>query len=280
MAEMFVYGTIWFWGLCIAEVLGLLGLLIWDTKASRLLAPITIAGFFGILYLWGGFNVVSWCWNNPWIALSYSLYYLAIGLGFSIIKWGLFNINIRSANRKVKADWFENLPVQVNNKAKQIKENRALIEDIEKEIAKVAKNDPRATWSVNRVKELIATTEELEKEIIAYKESIDAGLALTEKVFPYWKQYEKDFYYTDWSGDFHGVIKPILGDSYGRIMNWWFYWPIFAGWTFLNDPIRRLARLLYNLSVGTFRRVQDSIWKNEEIIFSISDDSTSKTNEV
>jgi hypothetical protein len=49
--------------------------------------------------------------------------------------------------------------------------------------------------------------------------------------------------------------------SQKRFMSWIAYWPWSLAWTLVNDPLKRIARRIYNQLLSTYQRITDRVWK-------------------
>lgn len=54
--------------------------------------------------------------------------------------------------------------------------------------------------------------------------------------------------------------RPIAAKHKADILVWMSWWPFSMTWTLLDDPLRRLFLVVYELMAGLFQRVSDRIW--------------------
>jgi hypothetical protein len=58
-------------------------------------------------------------------------------------------------------------------------------------------------------------------------------------------------------------VPPDPAQHKGRIIGWMTYWPWSALWTLINDPIRRIWKIIYSRVAGVFKSVSDSVFRSE-----------------
>lgn len=60
----------------------------------------------------------------------------------------------------------------------------------------------------------------------------------------------------------HG-LKPVAVQNKAKITAWVAYWPCSVISTFLNDPVRRILRFLWNLFKGLYQRMSDAVFADD-----------------
>ncbi len=58
-------------------------------------------------------------------------------------------------------------------------------------------------------------------------------------------------------------VIPKVSDFFGRLTSWIVWWPTSAFWTILNDPIRRIARQIVNFFRGAYTRMANAVFSSE-----------------
>lgn len=94
----------WFWTLMILEGGWLCGSTHYENGWSAGLSLFLVAG---ALTLFGDFNAFSWVFANPLLCLGFFGAYLAVGVVWSFIKWGIFCNDIKDGYCAVKREFFK-----------------------------------------------------------------------------------------------------------------------------------------------------------------------------
>lgn len=87
MLELFVFGTFWFYALCIITYT-LVSILIVDDKP--IWATISIILYFTLLSWFGDINIVKYIIENPKTILIFALLYIGIGVLWSVFNYWLY----------------------------------------------------------------------------------------------------------------------------------------------------------------------------------------------
>lgn len=58
-------------------------------------------------------------------------------------------------------------------------------------------------------------------------------------------------------------LIPTVKDNVGSLTRWIVWWPFSAFWTFLNDPLTRLARLFVQTFRGIYDKIARGVFANE-----------------
>ncbi len=87
-----------------------------------------------------------------------------------------------------------------------------------------------------------------------------------------WKKYiesrwPRSFAYYD-DGTFM-LKRPKLSNHKGRIMAWIAYWPFSMAYTLLNDPVRKIVRLIYHRMQGVYESISARVWAGTEDDFQV-----------
>lgn len=97
--EILVVGTFWFWVLVTVEVVLLFSSVVYEKIG---LAWTSIIIFSTLLWLFGDFNLVLFIIKNPVMSSACFAGYAILGSGWSIIKWYLFNGEIRESYDRIR----------------------------------------------------------------------------------------------------------------------------------------------------------------------------------
>ena len=73
------------------------------------------------------------------------------------------------------------------------------------------------------------------------------------------KQYIQESGYMRYSGSY-GDVVPNWRNNKERMTTWIVYWPTSFVWTVLNDPIMRLARLIYRQLGGVYDKITQRVF--------------------
>jgi hypothetical protein len=85
MAELFVFGTLWFW-LLTAIALFFTG---WIAEESGIGATICLIFYVGLLHF-GGNNIVSLILAQPWVVVALFAGYFVLGTVWGVLKWAIY----------------------------------------------------------------------------------------------------------------------------------------------------------------------------------------------
>ena len=94
----------------------------------------------------------------------------------------------------------------------------------------------RNGWDEEQLKKGKDNIAELSDRIESLKDAINAGPAMTEAIWPDWKDYEKDYTWRDVYGRRRGITRPLAKHNKARIASWIAWWPAVGSWTLLHDP--------------------------------------------
>lgn len=245
--ELFVVGTFWFWVLIAAEFFFLIFLL---EKERYVAAPFTLLLVAALLVLGGSGlgDAVRWVYHNPLYTVAGVICYFLFGTAYVISpyigKWWWFVRDVRDHNRDTKQAWLADWQRNIANLKEGIQIHQARIQ-----------RDPQNT------KELQALIDINQAKLNIWTAS--EGV-MTEELLPFWKEHQKDNYFEDWFGRRVSIAKPTPDNFKARITAWIVYWPPSLFWTLLNDPLRRIGRMIYEGVAGILKRISDSAWKDED----------------
>lgn len=95
---------------------------------------------------------------------------------------------------------------------------------------------------------------------------------MTDELFKEWTKLVQTRRYTYNVQTFHGekeypITKPNISDHKSEIALWVIYWVPSLFWTLLNDPLRKIANLVYDLIYNQLKAINDHIWKDEDSKF-------------
>lgn len=258
--ELFVLGTFWFWVLLVSEFLLLIFLL---EKERYIAAPVSLVVFLGLLVVGGSGlgDVVRWVYLNPFYTIGIFIGYFLFGTLYVVSpyigKWWWFVRDVRDHNRDEKQQWLSSWKTQIAN----LKNN---IENLTERIKRYNQLDRQTGGKIGNPEQIEQTEGELANcnaQLLAWAESSGN---MTEALIVYWKEYEKTSYFYDIFGRRISIEKPIPSKFQARITAWIVYWPPSLFWTLLNDPIRRIGRLIYEGVADTLKKISDSAWKDED----------------
>lgn len=92
--------------------------------------------------------------------------------------------------------------------------------------------------------------------------------ALTQALKVKWTKHVEEGYYArdSYSYPRNAFLYPApqARDHKARVLSWMTYWPCSAFWTLLNDPIRRLMRLIYSQISGMLNAISRHAYRNVE----------------
>jgi len=241
--ELFVVGTFWFWVLIAAEFIFLIYLL---EGEKYMAAPFTILLVLGLLILGGSGmgDIVRWVYHNPTYTVIGALGYFLFGTLYVISpyvgKWWWFVRDVRDHNRDTKQTWLGDWKLTIDS----------------------------LKITIQRYSERIQRDSQLPQSLID-KARVDLAVwtesngTMTEALLPYWKDFQKEAYFSDWFGRQISIEKPTPDKFKARITAWIVYWPPSLFWTLLNDPLRRIGRMIYEGVANILKKTSDSAWKDE-----------------
>lgn len=237
--EVLLIGSFWWWLLSF----GWFCILIFLIEEERgTLGTFTILLGLAVVQLFSDFNIVKWMWENPlWVGAG-AISYFVIGAVWGTIKWTLFSKDKREKYDESKEYWLE--PENLKRTATNLR-SRA---------SKKGVSDTRKA------------------QIERWANALDAAAAqgggvLTDALKPAWTNERADARrrWEEEETDVMPVEIPHPKDNKARIMRWMGHWPWSMFWTMLNDPIRRIAKMVYKrmtvilVSIGqrSFAGVED-----------------------
>jgi hypothetical protein len=266
--ELFVVGTFWFWSLIFAEFLLLVFLL---EKEKYYTAPLSVLGVLALIILCGsGINdVLSWVYFNPLYTFGIVIAYFVIGILYVVTpflgKWWWFVRDVRDHNRDEKARWLGEWKEEVENLKSLITNKHERIKGLSNpEYHPNVKPEQKQALQEKYAKELQETQEELLKLSQTLKIWEDSKGVMTQELLPLWKAHEQVYSFYDFFNRRVTIQKPTPDKYKGRITAWLVYWPPSLFWTLLNDPLRRIGRLIYEGVAKSLARISDSAWKDED----------------
>lgn len=247
--ELFVVGTFWFWALIAVEFIFLIYFL---ERERYLAAPFSLLLVLGLVVFGGSGlgDIVRWVYHNPTYTVASVLGYFLFGTIYVISpyigKWWWFVRDVRDHNRDHKQSW---------------------LADWKSQIAELKANIQNLTARFNR--DLQVAKENLAQSAIdKANEELNAWTAsngvMTEALLPYWKSYQQETTFSDWFGRRVSIEKPTPDKFKARITAWIVYWPPSLFWTLLNDPLRRIGRMIYEGVADILKKISDSAWKDED----------------
>ena len=245
--ELFVLGTFWFWILLTIEF----ALLVYFLEhESYVAAPSSLLVFVGLLFLAGSGvpEAIQWVIANPLYTVAGIVGYFVFGTLYVISpyigKWWWFVRDVRDHNRIKKQTWLAERKNRIDTLANHIERCQERI-----------KNRPE---NQNENQVLINNSK---LELSAWESS---NGVMTEALLPFWKEYQKDTTFLDWFGRSISIEKPTPDKFKARITAWIVYWPPSLFWTLLNDPFRRIGRMIYESVAHILKNISDSAWKDED----------------
>lgn len=247
--ELFVLGTFWFWILLTIEF----ALLVYFLEhESYVAAPSSLLVFVGLLFLAGSGvpEAIQWVIANPLYTVAGIVGYFVFGTLYVISpyigKWWWFVRDVRDHNRDEKQAWLASRPHKIGIIEQNIERYKIRIQS-----------------SSNQ--ELIDSNQELiEGETDALQAWNTCNGVMTEALLPYWKKHQRETTFSDWFGRSISIEKPTPDKFKARITAWIVYWPPSLFWTLLNDPFRRIGRMIYENVAHILKSISDSAWKDED----------------
>lgn len=118
MAELFLVGTLPFWGLILAEIVLLFIFVAYENGIG---ATLSLVAFGLILQFFGGVNIANYIVEHPIQLGIYVLLYFFIGTIWGIVKWWLLVWDRRAEYDEFKTEWLrlrdivgsKNIPVNL-----------------------------------------------------------------------------------------------------------------------------------------------------------------------
>jgi len=243
--ELFVVGTFWFWALIAVEFIFLIYFL---ERERYVAAPFSLLLVMGLV-IFGGSGLgdaVRWVYHNPAYTVAAVLGYFLFGTLYVISpyvgKWWWFVRDVRDHNRDHKQSWLAEVGPQPG---------AALLF--------VQNNTDRSTISHHSSHQ--QAIDKATEELNAWTAS---NGVMTEALLPYWKSYQQESTFSDWFGRRISIEKPTPDKFKARITAWIVYWPPSLFWTLLNDPLRRIGRMIYEGVADILKKISDSAWKDED----------------
>jgi hypothetical protein len=248
--ELFVVGSFWFWALIIAEFIFLIYFL---ERERYLAAPFSILLVLGAWVLGGSGlgDVIRWVYHNPTYTVAGMIGYFLIGTFYVISpyvgKWWWFVRDVRDHNREAKQYWLES--------------GKRRIDELKLAIQNLTERQKRDATNNHVNPDTQPAIDKATQEMVVWTGS---NGVMTEELLPYWKTYQKENYFTDWFGRQVSIEKPTPDKFKARITAWIVYWPPSLFWTLLNDPLRRIGRMIYEGVADILKKISDSAWKDED----------------
>jgi hypothetical protein len=220
--EILIVGSLWF----NLMAFGWFCLLVWMIEEERgTVGSFLILAGLGVIQLFSDFNVVAWLWHNPmWVAIG-AVGYFVIGAIWGTTKWTLFSRDKREKYDEEKEEWLR--PDSLRNTAQRLRK--------------------RSTSERNGI-----VTPERKAQLVRWADACTAAAAqgggeLTDALKPAWtnSRDQGSYHYEAGERDVMPTVIPHPKDHKARILRWMGHWPWSLFWTLLNDPIRRIAKMLY-----------------------------------
>ena len=258
--ELFVLGTFWFWVLIAAEFLFLIFLL---EKERYVAAPFSLLLVLGLIVVGGSGlgDVVRWVYLNPLYTIGIALGYFVFGTLYVVSpyigKWWWFVRDVRDHNRDEKQRWLGSWKEQIESLINQIKIHKEQLQRYNQPDRQIGGRNGSDTQIASVEKELQAANAELSAWT-------NCNGVMTESLLVYWKTYQESYYFYDMFGRRVSIQKPTPDKFKARITAWIVYWPPSLFWTLLNDPLRRIGRMIYEGVADTLKKISDSAWKDED----------------
>jgi len=249
--ELFVVGTFWFWALIAIEFIFLIYFL---ERERYLAAPFSLLLVLGLVIFGGSGlgDLVRWVYNNPTYTVAGVLGYFLFGTLYVISpyigKWWWFVRDVRDNNREQKQTWLAAWQRHITDLKYTIQNNT---ERSKRDTANGNSLNPEYQQAIDRATE----------ELNAWTAS---NGVMTEALLPYWKSYQQESTFSDWFGRRISIEKPTPDKFKARITAWIVYWPPSLFWTLLNDPLRRIGRMIYEGVADILKKISDSAWKDED----------------
>jgi len=182
----FAFGSMWFWMLTIGW---LVLLTYWVEDEDTAWAFGSVCAFLALIHLFGDINIFTYLKANPMNAVQLVVVYAALGTGWGVLKFYMYNARFKRRIEALKVDFRKQYKLPKAGDVATIDGQKGATEDMKRE------------WD------------------------------------KYWKN---NLSHTDRD-------KMKLSNQSGKVIFWISYWPVSAFWTILNDPLRRLGKLIYNI---------------------------------
>lgn len=189
---------------------------------------------------------LDWLGHNWVEVVLFTGGYLLAGIVWSFVKWLSFLMGFREALAKAKLDY-----------AKYVEDtNRS------RESQRVAYEASMATFKTNLAL-FIANGGVPGSKGEPHKPFQPELVNQLTLDFQSWADQHR------WSVSYLGnsiATRPQASTNKTRIVAWMSFWPFSLVGTVVNDPVRRLLNWLYNLLSGTYQRMSDHIFRNEDML--------------
>lgn len=76
------------------------------------------------------------------------------------------------------------------------------------------------------------------------------------------KEDKENFHGREYSHEYALSLRPKASDNKQRIMSWLIYWPWSSVWTLINDPVKKLFKLIYKKIQKVFENISTHIYKD------------------
>jgi hypothetical protein len=218
LLEFLIIGSFWWWLLSFATLCFLV-FLIEEEKGA--VATFALLLGVGIVQLFSDFDLVGWMWENPLSMGVGFISYFVVGAFWGTIKFRFFVCDKREQYDEAKEAWLE--PDNLRNHAQQLQVR------VDRDV------------SDDRQAQLQRWADALENAAVM------GGRELTDALKPAWTDYlahTKQKFQQD-ETNMMPVEIPHPKDHKARIMRWMGHWPWSMLWTLINDPFRRICKMLY-----------------------------------
>ena len=218
--EVLLVGSLWWWVVSLGFFCFLI-YLIEEEKGTGCTFTILLA--LGVVQCFSDFNIAAWMWANPmWVGIG-AVGYFAIGAMWGVVKWTLYSKDQREKYDEAKESWLE--PENLKRTATELHRQARNRSDI---------------------------TSKRKEQMNRWADALNAAAAqgggtLTDALKPAWtnERAERKQNWNDHRTNVMPLEIPHPKNNKARIMRWMGHWPWSMFWTILNDPIRRISKMVY-----------------------------------
>lgn len=243
MWELFAFGTFWFYLLIVGYLVGTI--ILTELDRAFYTTMLSAAVLAAIITLGNGY-ILSWTLSHPWYIATGCVSYVLIGMVWAVVKWTFYTRSIEEFIREHQLQWI------------------AKLQDVMDSAQKLAEQAQRYGESSRG-----RYTPLTEQQISDYTESIQSRTLIGMCVD------EWNTYVVSWEKDRREkkkarvwiVTKPLtkpttmeqvktfVDENKSKVIGWMAYWPTNAAWTFLNDPLRKLAKQCFKSIRGILEAI-------------------------
>lgn len=209
-----------------------------DENGSWAAALFIVMAYLISLQYGGIMNSIAWIWHNLIEFMVWAGGYLILGVAWSFGKWYFYTGNVADKVDEYICNfidiWKKTIP-SLDVIEKHLKKGR---EKITEEEAAEARKEIAATLAAGQIPECL--------KHLMFNE-------MDQSYGPFFKYR----YRNGMTGKENGIeaYVPLAKNNKSRITTWGIYWPMSFVYTFFNDPVRRIANLVFKSLQGWYESI-------------------------